>query len=207
MSDKEKHSTEAAIMKAAEHEFLVKGYDGARTTTIAKAAGVTHAMLHYYFRTKSHLFSRIVNEKFKLSRNILIKAIGDESLPLFDRVRQGVEQHFDFIAANPDLPRLIVGDAFINPEIQELIKAEFQQVLVGSLADLEKQINEYASRGLCRPIDGKMLLLDIVSLNIFPFLARPVINTIFGNTEDQRHNFLSLRKKENVNTILSKLKL
>lgn len=43
---------EQAILEAAEREFIVKGFAGARTTSIAEAAGVTHAMLHYYFRTK-----------------------------------------------------------------------------------------------------------------------------------------------------------
>ena len=38
---------EQAILEAAEREFLDKGFAGARTTSIAKAAGVTHAMLHY----------------------------------------------------------------------------------------------------------------------------------------------------------------
>ena len=45
-------NTEQAILAAAKQEFLLKGYDGARTTSIAEKAGVTHAMLHYYFRTK-----------------------------------------------------------------------------------------------------------------------------------------------------------
>lgn len=45
-------NTEQAILKAAEKEFLKKGFSGSKTTEIAKAAGVTHAMLHYYFRTK-----------------------------------------------------------------------------------------------------------------------------------------------------------
>ena len=44
--------TETRILQAAEKEFFEKGYIGARTTSIAEAAGVTHTMLHYYFRTK-----------------------------------------------------------------------------------------------------------------------------------------------------------
>ena len=53
---------EQAILAAAEQEFLAKGFDGARTTSIAAAAGVTHAMLHYYFRTKENIFERILDE-------------------------------------------------------------------------------------------------------------------------------------------------
>lgn len=56
MKSNDKQTKEQEILKAAEQEFLTKGYDGARTTSIAQAAGVTHAMLHYYFRTKEQLF-------------------------------------------------------------------------------------------------------------------------------------------------------
>ena len=44
MSEQVTQSKEQQILEAAEQEFLKKGYDGARTTSIAKAAGVTHAM-------------------------------------------------------------------------------------------------------------------------------------------------------------------
>lgn len=58
-----KTDTESRILQAAEEEFLLKGLEGARTTAIAERAGVTHAMLHYYFRTKNMLFERIIEEK------------------------------------------------------------------------------------------------------------------------------------------------
>ncbi len=48
--------TEHKILCAAEQEFMAKGFNCARTTSIAEAAGVTHAMRHYYFRTKEKLF-------------------------------------------------------------------------------------------------------------------------------------------------------
>ena len=51
----ETSNTEQSILKAAEKEFLKKGFSGSKTTEIAKEAGVTHAMLHYYFRTKENL--------------------------------------------------------------------------------------------------------------------------------------------------------
>lgn len=56
----EQHNTEELILLSAEKEFLEKGYSGAKTTAIADAAGVTHAMLHYYFRTKDKLFEKMV---------------------------------------------------------------------------------------------------------------------------------------------------
>ena len=61
----ETSNTEQSILKAAEKEFLKKGFSGSKTTEIAKEAGVTHAMLHYYFRTKENLFNKVFEEKAK----------------------------------------------------------------------------------------------------------------------------------------------
>ena len=78
--------TETRILRAAEKEFFSKGYAGARTASIAEAAGVTHAMLHYYFRTKDKLFERIVSEKINILADIILSAIGDGNLPLVVQV-------------------------------------------------------------------------------------------------------------------------
>ena len=59
MKEKEDVNTEQAIMEAAEKEFLDKGYTLTKTTEIARIAGVNHAMLHYYFRTKDNLFEKV----------------------------------------------------------------------------------------------------------------------------------------------------
>ena len=72
---------EQAILEAAEREFIVKGFAGARTTSIAEAAGVTHAMLHYYFRTKEQLFERILDEKMRLMGESVLAAFGQPGLP------------------------------------------------------------------------------------------------------------------------------
>ena len=112
--------TESEILKAAEQEFMLKGFDGAKTTSIAHAAGVTHAMLHYYFRTKEQLFERILTEKVQLMSESVLAAFGQPGLPLLERLKDGVTCHFDFIAANPQLPRFIVNEVFSRPERYKL---------------------------------------------------------------------------------------
>src|SRR5215470_10227799 len=53
--------TRARILAAAEAEFAATGYDGSRTVTIARRAGLTHAMLHYYFDTKAALYRAVLD--------------------------------------------------------------------------------------------------------------------------------------------------
>lgn len=63
-------TTEQLILEAAEAEFLEKGYGKARTTEIARRAGVNHSMLHYYFRTKENLFEVMFQKKPKVWRKL-----------------------------------------------------------------------------------------------------------------------------------------
>lgn len=201
------NDTESMILQAAEREFFEKGYAGARTASIAEAAGVTHAMLHYYFRTKDKLFERIVSEKISILGNIIISAIGDEDLTLEDRIRQGIERHFDFIAANRDLPKFIVNEVLTRPDVVEMMKCNIQNIVNNLLNSLQHEIDAYAAKGLCRQVNARMLLIDIVSLNVFPFMAAPIVLGAIGDSYNSYDEFLALRKSENVETILNKLKI
>lgn len=204
-NDEDKPSTEDLILEAAEREFLRKGYAGARTVAIAEAAGVTHAMLHYYFRTKDKLFERILSRKVGLLRDIMLASVGDPRLPLFDKIRMTIEGHLDFIAANPDLPRFLVGEVFGQPERMAPMLNLLQTHAPLVVDSLQKQIDEYASRRECRRVDARMLILDIISLNIFSVMASPISGPLFGDAMNSPE-FLAARKRENVDTIMRKLK-
>lgn len=199
--------TEALILQAAEREFLEKGYSGAKTTAIAQAAGVTHAMLHYYFRTKEKLFEKIVADKMDKLKRVMFGVIGNPDLPLRERLKQGVEQHFDFIAENPLLPRFIFNELHEHPERIDQVKNSIASIAAKAITTLQNEIDRKAASGECRPVDARMLMLDIASLNLFPFIAAPLISSSFGKLFEGRDEFLEMRKKENVRTVLWKLGL
>lgn len=199
--------TEALILQAAEKEFLEKGYAGAKTTSIAEAAGVTHAMFHYYFRTKDKLFDKIVAEKMAQLKELMFSAIGNQDLPLKERIEQGVERHFDFIAANPLLPRFIFNELYLNPSRVEDCKSDIIVMATEHLDNLQMAIDHDAEQGLCNRVDARMLLLDIISLNIFPFVAEPILSGVLAASNESIDTLLEQRKKENISTILGKLNL
>ena len=153
-----KTDTESRILQAAEEEFLLKGLEGARTTAIAERAGVTHAMLHYYFRTKNMLFERIIEEKMRNAGNIMqaVFVLGD--MPLMERVKRGVEQHFDFIAANPNLPRFVIQEIYSHPERHEIMRSQVLTITKDWLCDLQRHIDESAATKATEWIDARMLL-------------------------------------------------
>ena len=206
MDNQEKQSKEQQILAAAEQEFLTRGYDGARTTSIAQAAGVTHAMLHYYFRTKEQLFERIVDEKFETMSHSMFAIMGDPSLPIVERIKGGIEAHFDFVAQNPLLPRFVINEIILRPERYDVLYKRVGAIIDNVYRGLQSEINRSAERGEIERVDIKMLFISIMSLNIFTFLAYPFMEPLMGELMVNRERFLAERKAENIETILRRIK-
>ena len=185
---------------------MLKGFDGAKTTSIAHAAGVTHAMLHYYFRTKEQLFERILTEKVQLMSESVLAAFGQPGLPLLERLKDGVTCHFDFIAANPQLPRFIVNEVFSRPERYKLMSDKIVKVAGCLMKGIQQELDELHAQGKVEWVDVRMLLLDIISLNVFPFIAYPIIEPILGDIAADRNRFFELRKAENIEMIMRRIK-
>lgn len=203
---KQFNDTETKILHAAELEFMTKGFAGARTTSIAEAAGVTHAMLHYYFRTKEKLFDRIISEKMGLLKKIVVKSFEDMNMPFEDMIRNLINLHLDFIYANRDLPRFLIGEVINNPERLSSFLRNIADVAPDVIIRLQMKIDEMAVKGKCRKVDARMLMLDIVSLNVFPYIASPMINLVLDDCMADASRFLELRKNENFETIMRKLR-
>lgn len=206
MDNQEKQSKEQQILTAAEQEFLTRGYDGARTTSIAQAAGVTHAMLHYYFRTKEQLFERIVDEKFETMSHSMFAIMGDPSLPIVERIKGGIEAHFDFVAQNPLLPRFVINEIISRPERYDVLYKRVGAIIDNVYRGLQSEIDRSAERGEIERVDIKMLFISIMSLNIFTFLAYPFMEPLMGELMANRERFLAERKAENIETILRRIK-
>lgn len=198
-------STEQRILMAAEQEFINKGFDGARTTAIAQAAGVTHAMFHYYFRTKKSLFERIVSEKINAVQQLMLKAFGHSDKPLFERIAFAISEHLDFLKENPDLPRFIITEMYTDKERMQSLLSKFSLLADSFINDLQSAIDLNYQKGLCRKVDARMLILDMISLNMFAFVASPVVNYLMGDLAKKQDEFIELRKKENIETIKRRL--
>lgn len=205
-NDQQDKDTECLILQAAEREFMSKGFLGARTTSIAEAAGVTHAMFHYYFRTKEKLFERIITEKIAMLKEAVVGSITDINAPLSEIIRSVINRHLEFVAANPDLPRFLVGEIFNNPVRSASFLESLRRIAPTFLNVLQDKINSEANNGACRRVDANMLMLDIVSLNVFPYMAAPAVNAALSDCMDNADAFLERRKKENFDTIMRKLR-
>jgi len=202
----EANSTEKAILQAAEREFLTKGLVSSKTTEIAKAAGVTHAMLHYYFRTKDNLFEQVFQEKVKILVGSFNALLVDEG-PILERVQKGIEAHFEVLRANPLLPRFIVNEIITNVQRKESYMRMLVPILKSIFERIEPVLREEAEKGTIRYIAPLDLLLNAISLNAFVFMASPLMESLVQGDSTQLEAFLNHRKEENVTLILARLRV
>ena len=205
MSEQVAQSKEQQILEAAEREFLEKGYDGARTTSIAKAAGVTHAMLHYYFRTKEQLFERFIDKKMSEVVPLLTHLFGNSDLPLVERIEKTISVHFDFIATNPDLPRFLINEILPYKERCDLFYSKVANFLY-FFNNLQREVNEAAARGEVEQFNVLLLFQSILSLNIFPSLMANMIENLMSNNEQSMKEIFAQRKAENIELIMRRIK-
>lgn len=185
-------STEEKIKRAAEQIFLLRGLEGARMQEIADEAGINKAMLHYYFRNKESLFDVILSEK-------LIAVFGafqiwfHTEVPLGQRVRQFVHAEIDIISAFPVLPLFVLTEARKNPD---LIPQKLGHLPVASLRkSFEKMLKEEIEKGNMRKTSLEELLVNTVSLCIYPIIASPVFRFILDLSDDRYHRFMQERKE------------
>ena len=202
---KERSNSEQAIMEAAEELFLANGYNMTTTTMIASRAGVTHAMLHYYFRTKEHIFIKVV-DKYMDELLASFQPLMRKQAPFWETLETGISAHFDFLVRNPRLPAFLYDTVRFNPELIESWKGRIMGVLRGIALFHGELIRKEMDEGRIRRVDPVQLILDIVLLNISPFLLLPAAANVIDGLDSKRlGELMEARKAENIAIIRSRL--
>jgi TetR/AcrR family transcriptional regulator len=176
--------TKAAILDAATDEFSREGLAGARTDSIARAAGVNKALLYYYFRDKESLYAAVLNRVFA-GLSVRIEEALARPLPPRQRMLAYAATHFDYIAGNQHYPRLMSRElmrarleklAPAQKNVRRLVSTYFQPVF----RRVSGLIEEGIESGDFRPVNPLDFMLTIVASIVFYFLATPVLQQVTG---------------------------
>lgn len=202
MAVKKDNETELKIMRAAIHVFHKKGVHGARMQEIADQAGINKALLHYYFLNKEHLFEKVFEDTvMKIFPKI--NAVLSSDLPLMLKIEVFVNTYTDILKEHYYSTGFVIAELNFNAE-----KAtELMVKKTGwDLSVLEKQVHTAIKQGLIRPIDTKVLVVNMFSLIIFPFVIIPMFMKRFNMSESEYMAFLDERKKEVIQMIINYIK-
>ena len=194
---------EGKILAAARKVFTTKGMAGARMQDIADEAGINKALLHYYFRDKDKLFETIfMGEAHKFFPKI--NAIFQSDDPLFEKIEKFVHEYIDEMQANPYLPWFVINEINRDPDrfMQSVLGNENRPKPAKFLEQIEKEIK----KGTIKRISPIHLLMNLLSMTIFPFVARPMIIRNLRMSDTQFKEAMEQRKKEIPKFIIDAIK-
>jgi TetR/AcrR family transcriptional regulator len=192
MVKKKDIGAEEKIMAAARKVFLKQGMAGARMQDIADEAGINKALLHYYFRDKDKLFEVVFMEeaqKFFPKINRIFESDDD----LEQKIHLFVAEYIDEIVDNPFLPWFVLNE--INRDPDRFMGKVWNKGNLPRPAKFLEQIEKEIRKGTIRRIDPRHLLLNLLSMTIFPFVARPMITRNLGVPESRFNELMEERKK------------
>lgn len=195
-------TTEEKILEAAKNVFLQKGMDGARMQEIADEAGINKSLLHYYFKDKETLFSAVFSEAVRQIMPAMAFVMGSDR-PLMEKIPDFFKIHMGFIQENPMIPQFIMTEAKRNPQL--LISGFLRLKKIGVFHKFEQMVKESVAKGEIHPIEPIDLLVNMISISIFPFIARPILMGFLDMSDEQYDQMLETRKNTNSSFVVNSL--
>ncbi len=191
--------THEQILYAAEKVFAEKGFDGARVKDIAARVGVTHAVVHYHFRTKRDLYravvDRMVGELVDLATSIPREPI--DPGPKLERFFYGF---FDFAVRHPSFARL--ANLETGQGDQHYLLDLVREHLAPWYAKARRFIVAGIAAGVFRPVDPEQLLTAIYGMIVSYVSDNPFIEAIVGEEGLLEDAMLERRRDELMQMIL-----
>lgn len=185
----------AVALDAALACFVRQGIAATSLRDIAREAGVTPALLHYYFGDRQQLLDAVVAERvmpaFLSVRERLAQA-GDDVADIVAAFVCGVT---DAIARHPWWPQLWVREVLceggaLRDLLVQRIAPDIARLLAGRFAAAQ------AAGRLNADLDPRLLLPTLVGLTMFPAAGAPIWRQVFDaddlGLDDVRGHALAL---------------
>ena len=191
-------TTEQKIIRAADKLFTQKGYAATKTRDIAVEAGTNLALLNYYFGSKENLYKKVVQEKLKMLLGAMGPVLSDEHISIEDKIKSIAANYTNLLIENEELPIFILNELSVNRKLFESITQYTRQI---AQPVLDKQLKERKLE-----ISVKDLVINTLSLTMFPFVAKPLIISSGLVKEDEFVEYVTGRKEKIINWIIKTTK-
>lgn len=167
------------LLDAAIAQFSRVGIGATSLRMIATEAGVTPAMLHYYFGDKARLVEALIEERLLpalVPLRTQLEQAGDDPAVLIEGFVRGIGA---VVATHPWLPPLWVREVLC--EGGALREVLFHRAIPNLPQMLARRFAAAQADGrLNANIDPRLLVVSLVGLTLFPAAGAPIWQRVFG---------------------------
>jgi hypothetical protein len=99
-------------------------------------------------------------------------------ISLNERIDRIVDDFMSMLAKNPALPRFVITELNKNPDrfIAKHVNHNTRATFAAFINSVQKEIDA----GNIRPVDPRQLFMNMISMIIFPFIGRPMVQVVIG---------------------------
>lgn len=192
--------TEQKIIASAEKLFYKKGKAGTSMQDIADDAGINRTLLNYYFRSKDQLFEAVFRKA--MGRFVPhLAAMLNSDISFEEYIPALVETVIDTMIENPQIPIFVLQELSSNRERMPQIMKEMGINPAFALKKMEEERVIKVTGGM----DPRQVILNLLSLCIFPFAAKPVVLDILYNGDNEAYIVAMKERKKIIPQLMKHL--
>lgn len=198
---------EDRIKAVAQQLFLEQGFAATSTMQIAREAGCTQALVHYYYRTKENLFRQIFLEQIQAAMDVIVRSLNND-VPFDEFLGNAISLYFDTLMKAPRLPYFALEELVSNPERRKYLRENFVKKPQYAMyyMQLDARVRHEQQAGRLVQVDTFDIIISVASLTVFNFIGLPMYRDLLERNDEQVREFLLHRKKEVIRFILNGLK-
>jgi AcrR family transcriptional regulator len=185
--DADLEEVKVRLLRLAAQEFAHRGFAGARLEAIAVEAGITRAMIYYYFGGREGLYKAVLEDAYRAIW-LAEQAVDTGGLSPRAALRRLVEFRVDYYIGHPEFVALV---SIENQHEAQHLKAlrTIPSWASPSLERTAQVLSQGQASGVFRrDIDTVDLYQVIVSLGFFNVANRHTFGAIFGRSwDDAQH--------------------
>lgn len=165
-----------ALLRAARELFSQRDFRAVSVRSIAARARVNAALVHYHFGDKRGLYRAMLEQTLG---PLLARAQAYSESGAEPDLRELIGNIMRVLTQEPWVPRLIVREVLVEEGVfRDIFEREFVAKGGGRLPAILARERE---RGVVRAdLDLTLTALSIMSMTLFPFIAQPVVERVYG---------------------------
>ena len=173
------------ILRAAKKLFAQRGFGGVSLDHIAREVGASKQNLLYYFPSKEELYRRVLHGVLDVWLSYM-DALSQRPDDPERAIRDYIAGKLRFSREHPDDSRVYANEVVSGAP---LFSAEIAERVIPALQADVAIFNRWAEQGLCRPVDGRHLMILLwASTQVYADWASQ-IGLVLGKSELDLEDF------------------
>jgi TetR/AcrR family transcriptional regulator len=159
--------------------FAARGYEGVSTGEVAKEAGLTQSMVHYYFGNKASLWEAAVERLMRRRGGQFEVDMSDlRDLDPLSRLKVLIRRFVAANATDPHLNRILIHEAMTSSARLEWLASRFMRP---GYQLFNRAIQDCIDAGMVRPVNARDVTDIIVGASTMTFSLSLLISEVYSD--------------------------